>query len=133
MSHESASQAIASYLAREGWSPQIDEDGDISFSHEGQRRAIVLDKGDPVFVRLIIPVLPSVKQEHHAAAARIASQVASEVMVAKILLQSNSVWSVAELFCDPIDRFRSVFHSSHSAAQSAARRFQKRWAESRLD
>jgi hypothetical protein len=133
MSDQSTAEMVAAYLTQEGWSPRIDEDGDVVFNHEGTPHLVRLEHNDRTFFRLMVPICLLGEPENRAIAASIASEVVSEVKVAKIVLMGDAIWADIELFCDPIDRFRSVFHRSHRAAQSAVRKFRKRWEESQAE
>lgn len=125
---ERLQRMYVNYLKEEGYKPEIDQDGDVVFKHEGKTYVITIDERDPQFFRLVLPNIWS--RDIDTVDAELlfvmaAAQVATAVTkVAKVHVVGNkSVWVSIELFVMRPEDFQGVFYRLLSAMDAAKQQF----------
>ena len=109
------------YLVAEGYRPEVDEDGDIRFRHEGRTLYLILDASDLCYLRLSMPgVWECEGPEQERRALEAVNAVNRDLKVVKCVLVDGIVWASAELFAEPPETFRAVFRRCLDAIGSAA-------------
>jgi hypothetical protein len=99
------------YLKVEGYVPELDEDGDISFKYEGKHLYINVDEDDQEYFRIMFPNFWSIESpEERSKAYKAASFTTGAVKVAKTYVANDNMIIAAEVFLkDPSD-FKGLFH-----------------------
>ena len=110
MTKEELGAMYRDFLTEEGFSPFIEEDGDVTFKYEGKVHGISVDEGDEEFFRLIFAPFWDIENEEerrkvHAAAC----EATAKVKVAKIFPLGDDVVGSVELFLPEVDDFKPVF------------------------
>ncbi|MCL4809123.1 MAG: YbjN domain-containing protein [Thermoanaerobaculia bacterium] len=98
------------FLAAEGFRPEVDEEGDIRFRHEGRTLFLFRDEKDPDYFRIGLPgawECESAEEEARALAA--VNAVNRDLKTVKCVLVDGVVWITVEQFYDPPESFRPVF------------------------
>ncbi len=125
MDKESLGRSYVEFLRQEGYSPQVDEDGDVRFKYEGKTYLVIVDADDPQFFRLILPNFWGVGDGGRARVLEMAVAASTKVKVAKIIVVRDNVWATLELFLPQAEDFRAVFPRSLSALNTGVRTFVK--------
>ena len=119
-----------SFLAEEGYSPQIDKDGDVTFKYEGGGYCIIVSEQDEEFFQLIYPNFWSIDSEaEREKVAKAALQATAKTKVAKVYPVRDNTWASIEMFCSPPDVFKAVFQRSLSAIRSSLANFKEAMSE----
>ncbi|MDR0732293.1 MAG: hypothetical protein LBF63_11540, partial [Treponema sp.] len=104
---ESLQNMYMDYLKGEGYTANIDDDGDVRFRYEGGTYYIIVLEGDPKFIRILYPNFWEIESEEELMRAYItASYVSRTTKIAKVFVNRNEddVSIVAEsLLNDPGD------------------------------
>lgn len=87
-------ELVKDYLDREGYRPQIDDDGDIMFKAQGLNFLYFANQSDQNFFQLALPGIMDVTPENRELVLEVCNAVSFEIKVAKatILNRQNSVW-----------------------------------------
>lgn len=109
------------FLASEGFRPEVDEDGDVRFRHEGRTLFLFRDPKDPEYFRISLPGAWECEgPEEEARALAAANAVNRDLKVVKCVLVDGVVWISVEQLLDPPDTFRAVFARLLDLVGSAA-------------
>ncbi len=109
------------FLAAEGFRPEVDEDGDVRFRHEGRTLYLFRDGKDPEYFRVALPgawECDGPEEESRALAA--VNSVNRDLKTVKCVLVDGVVWVSVEQFFDPPEAFRPVFTRLLDVIGSAA-------------
>lgn len=114
------------HLKGEGYSPEMDEDGDVRFKKEGKLYVILVSEKDDEYFNLVYPNFWSIENnEERAKVEKAAIQATSNTKVAKVYPMNDNTWATVELFCVPPEVFKPVFERSIRALQAAVATFVK--------
>lgn len=115
------------FLSSEGFRPDLDEDGDIRFRHEGRTLYLFRDEKDPRYFRVaLVGAWECEGPEEEARALEAVNAVNRDLKVAKCVLVDGAVWVGVESFFDPPDVFQAVFSRCLDVIGSAAWRVRER-------
>jgi hypothetical protein len=121
---EEMQKLYVDYLKGEGYSPEVNSDGNVSFKYEGMKYLILIDPKDRAFYQLALPGFWKIDgddQRQKALAA--ANQAMLSTKVAKVLVFKTAVSASFELLTkDPAD-FSATFRRGLSSIQLAAKKF----------
>jgi len=109
------------FLAAEGFRPEVDEDGDVRFRHEGRTLYLFRDEKDRDYFRVALPgawECESPEEESRALAA--VNAVNRDLKTVKCVLVDGVVWASVEQFFDPPEAFGPVFTRLLDVIGSAA-------------
>lgn len=117
-------KTVSEFLGREGYSPDIDADGDVRFRFQGGTYYVMLD-ADRQFFRLVFPNFWKIESPAERERARTALDVTNaRVKVTKVYFYRDNVWAAVELFFPDADRdFQPVLQRSLTALQNGVRQF----------
>jgi len=114
-------QPYLDFLISEGYRPEVDEDGDLRFRHEGRTLFLFRYEKDPEYFRVALPgAWDCESPEEEARALQAVNAVNRDLKVAKCVLVDGVVWISVEAFFDPPDSFRPVFLRCLDAIGSAS-------------
>lgn len=102
---------IVEFLREEGFSPSIDEDGDVAFKKEGEKHWIRIARGGPFYIEFIWS-FHNIEDADLAALMVAINKVNKETPVAKAILLNESVKLVVEAYCHDAESFRYIFYES---------------------
>lgn len=123
MDKPSRAKMYRDYLAEEGFTPKIDDDGDVFFKYEGKNYVIIIED-DEQFFRICFPNFWSIESEEERKKVQEAAlYAAAKTKVAKVFPVQDDTWAVIELFCDPPESFSRVFRRSLGALQAGVNNF----------
>jgi hypothetical protein len=112
------------FLQGEGFRPEVDEAGDISFKCEGRVYYLMVDEDDPAYFRLLFPNFWSIDSEaEHQRAVLAAAEVTAEIKVAKVYVMNADTQAAAEMFLAAPAQLAPVFDRALRALQGAVRRY----------
>ncbi len=124
MSKQKRAQMYFDYLRNEGYTPVIDDDGDVKFKREGMTYYILVPDTDEEFFRIVFPNFWSIDSERdRAKVEQAALHATAETKVAKVFPVKDDTWATIELFCSPPEAFRAVFPRSMRALSAAVDTF----------
>jgi hypothetical protein len=85
-------------LTEEGYgSVRLDQDEDLLFKADGRAYCFLFQKGDPAFLRLLMPNFWEIEDEDERARARVACYEASSACkCASVFLRNDDTWASAE-------------------------------------
>ena len=116
----------AEYLKSEGYSPKIDQDGDVLFKYEGRTYYIPIDEDDPEFFIVVYPNFWEVESNaEKELALKIAHKVTDTTKMAKVHLNSqgtNVSIRTGTLLKNP-DDFKHVLPRMLNAIANARQEF----------
>jgi hypothetical protein len=119
-------QLYVAYLSAEGYRPEVDDDGDVSFKSEGRSYFIGVDDKDSSFFRVCLPNIWTIESTEERAKVLAAADFATgDTKVSKIFTVSSykNVWACTELFVARPEDFKGVFNRGMSALQHAREAF----------
>ena len=114
------------YLKKEGYVPEIDEDGDVMFKYNGGTYFVAVDEEDLEFFQVVFPnfwEIESVSERQQALEACDKSNRDSKV--SKIYLMGDNTWGAVEIFVQRPDGFKPVFKRAMSALENGVETFVK--------
>ncbi|MGI9213974.1 MAG: hypothetical protein ACR2HF_16015 [Methylococcaceae bacterium] len=119
-------QAINEFLIEQGYRPNLEDDGDISFKSEGKYYVVGSTEGDETYVRLIAPNIWSLDSEtERELAIQHANKLTSQFKVAKVFSVNDdkNIYATIELFLPDPQAFIRVFDRSMNVLNAAVREF----------
>ncbi|MCS7237741.1 MAG: hypothetical protein NZ899_05655 [Thermoguttaceae bacterium] len=123
-------QMYYDFLRREGYDPEIDDDGDVIFRDGDRVYLILIDEKDEEFFRLVFPNFWSItSQKERERVERAALHATAMTKVAKVFPVRNNVWATVEMFVSPIEGFMPVFERSMRALNVAVHSFVQKMRE----
>jgi hypothetical protein len=114
------------FLREEGYTPNIDEDGDVRFRYEGGTYYIIIMEDDPEYLRILYPNFWEIESDAELSRAyRAASTVNRTTKIAKIYINRNegNISMVAESLMAKQDDYRSWFQRLLNIIGTARRDF----------
>ena len=130
MTKQERAEMYRQYLAEEGYSPKIDDDGDVFFKFEGRGHVILVSEKDEEFFSLARPNFWSIESDAERAKVVDAALYATkETKVAKVFPVRDNTWATIEMFFCPPESFKGVFRRSLLALQAAIENFRKKMQE----
>jgi len=121
-------QHVFDYLAEEGYRPQRDADGDITFKKEGKFCVINGYPNDKDFIRVSVPNIWEIEYPAELEQAiRQANRMTCGIKCAKVFVIENreNVWATIEMFVPDLDTFITVLPRCLDTVIAAAREFQE--------
>lgn len=115
---------LLDYLKEEGFTPKVDDDGDIIFKREGLTYILFVNEDDEEFVRIDLPnvwEIESLGERQMVLAA--AAEVNRQVKVAKVVPMGDNVWVSAQLLVDPIENVSKILPRTMNVLSLAVREF----------
>ena len=112
------------FLKEEGFTPKVDDDGDIVFKREGLTYILFVNEDDEEFVRIDLPnvwEIESLGERQMVMAA--AAEVNRQVKVAKVVPMGDNVWVSAQLLVDPIENVSKILPRAMNVLSLAVREF----------
>jgi hypothetical protein len=107
------------FLAKEGYRPEIDADGDVQFKSEGKTYFMSVNDDDPTFFRLVLANIWPIESEVERTQVYIAVDHSNaQTKVAKAFTVKDDVWVGIELFLADPAEFKPLFDRSMSALGS---------------
>lgn len=130
MTKQEIIEMYRSYLAEEGYVPQVDADGDVTFKCEGWGYFIAIDEDDAEFFRLVCPNIWQIESESEGdKVMRAALHATTRTKVVKVLPVRDNTWASVEMFCSPPETFNKVFQRSLRALQVGVQQFRQKMEE----
>ena len=121
---------ITDYMAREGYRPTLNADGEIIFHFEGKTCYLQTDSKDHDALRIVIVNFHPLATAAARARATIAAQEATAATkVVKIFTLDDDTWCTAELVMPEPERFIEILGRTLSAIRAALRAFEKSLAQ----
>ncbi len=118
------------YLQDEGYSPKVDEDGDVSFKREGRTFYIIVDEKDLEFFRIVYPNFwPIESDDERDMVALAASYANRRTKVAKAYIDGDDTWIAAEIYIAEPGDFGRWVPRMMNAIQTALDHFKARVRE----
>jgi len=112
------------YLTAEGYRPEVDSDGDVSFKREGLTYYIIVTETDSEFFEMALPNIHSIVDESDRTKAYIAADYSNaKSKVSKVYMVNDDVWVTVELFIATPEDFKGVFQRSLAALLNGATNF----------
>jgi hypothetical protein len=127
---EKRQQTYMKFLEANGYRPELDQDGDVAFKHEGGNYIIQIDEGDDVYFRLIYPNFWEIESEQERSDVLVASTVANAgIKCAKVFMLRDNVWAVVEIFLAKPEDYEKLLSRSISTIQSSVNSFRSKMQE----
>ncbi len=123
-------QFYVDYLTGEGYRPEVDSDGDVSFKREGLTYYIIVTESDAEFFEMALPNIHSVESESDRVECYVAADYSNaKSKVSKVYMVGDDVWVTVELFIASPSDFKSIFQRSVSALLNGANNFIEKMGE----
>ncbi len=120
-SQEQLQQMYMSFLSKEGYRPELTEDGNVLFKAEGMHFVIYCRADDPFSFVMVLPNIFTVEEPDMEVALECANDVIGRVKMAKILILEQRVWVVSEQFVAQPEHFEGVFQRTLEQLRYAGR------------
>ena len=121
---EELQEVYVGYLKREGYSPEIDSDGNVTFKLEGGRYVILIDPKDRAFFHLAYFGFWKVETDaDRQKALAAANQAMMTTKLAKVLVTKKTVVATVGLFVREPAEFATFFERAVRGVQLAVRKF----------
>lgn len=115
-----------SYLKKQGYKPEVDDDGDVTFESDDRSYFIGVDEDDPEFFRLVLPNIWPIESElERLRVYEAVDQVNQSVKVAKIHTVGDNVWISVEAFQSDIEDFDAFFERYLNLIELCIEEFQE--------
>ncbi len=112
------------FLRQKGYTPEIDEDGDVVFRDGKNVFVIIIEENDTQFFRLIFPNFWPIESEEERQKARVAAEhVNHKIKVVKCYIQRDNVCAAIEAFFPLPHDFRGVFQRMLSTLRAGIQEF----------
>jgi tetratricopeptide (TPR) repeat protein len=114
------------FLRREGFTPEMDADGDVTFKYEGGFYLIFVNETDPGYFSMMYPNFWKISSpEELARAHRSAGEATRSTKVAKVTVgrRDDQVNATVECFLREPTDFREIFYRGLEAIQTAVKKF----------
>jgi hypothetical protein len=119
-------QVYLDYLRREGYSPELDPDGDIKFKREGGTYYLMTEENDPTYFRLVFPNFWEIESDDERSQILYAvGEVNADLKVIKLYPVRDNVWASVEMFLDPIENFQKVFNRAMNVLGEGVAQFRQ--------
>lgn len=101
-------EMFAEFLRGEGYTPEIDSDGDVRFKKEGGIYFLDVDDDDEYF-RVVYPGLYHIRDsaDDHSKTLAACAAATARCKVAKLFLVRDQVWAAVEIFVAKPESFKS--------------------------
>ncbi len=111
-------------LEKEGYRPELDQDGDVRFRHEGSSYFIEVREDDPMFFRVVLPNFWDIESpKERARIIEAANTTCSDIKVAKVFIVRNDTWCAVELFLAQQEHFIPILQRCLLAIRAAVNTF----------
>lgn len=118
------------YLKSEGFSPEIDEDGDVRFKFEGKTYFIAVDAEDTECFRVVLANIWEIESEEERDKVRLAmDHCNATAKVTKAYMVKDNVWVSIETFIAKPEDFKAIFKRSLSALNHGVGLYVKKMRE----
>jgi hypothetical protein len=119
-----------SYLADEGFKPEIDSDGDVRYKSEGKVYCIIIDAKDSLYFRLVLANIWKIENETERQKVLVAVDYSNaKSKVSKAYIVKDNVWVCIELFVAKPEDFKPLFSRSSSALANGVTNFVQKMRE----
>lgn len=130
MSKKELQTLYSDYLDKEGFRPEIDEDGDVVFKREGWVYFINVSEDDTNFFSVVLPnIWPIESEEERAKVLAAADHANGKAKVTKVFTMNDNVWVATELYVAKPEDFKGVFQRAVSSIETAADMFSSKMKE----
>ncbi|AWI08499.1 T3SS (YopN, CesT) and YbjN peptide-binding chaperone 1 [Ereboglobus luteus] len=111
-------------LEQQGYRPELDQDGDVRFRHEGNSYFIEVREDDPMFFRVVMPNFWDIESpKERARIIEAANITCSDIKVAKVFIVRNDTWCAVELFLPEQELFAPILQRCLIAIRAAVNTF----------
>lgn len=123
-------QMYVTFLKGEGYSPEVDRDGDVNFKFEGVTYFIAVDEKDSAYFRLVCYPFWKIDGQAELERSLVAADYATrKTKVAKVYIVNDRVWTATEIFVASPGDFRAVFKRCLTALPASVTNFATRMRE----
>ncbi len=130
MSKAELQKLYTGFLDKEGYKPEVDEDGDVRFKREGKTYFINVDVDDAICFRLVLANIWPIESEEERLQVRVAMDHCNGMAkVAKAYMVRDDVWVAIETFIAKPEDFKVIFDRSLSALDHGVGLFATRMRE----
>ena len=130
MSKAELQKLYTGFLDKEGYKPEIDDDGDVRFKREGKTYFINVDVEDAICFRLVLANIWPIESEEERQEVRVAMDHCNGMAkVAKAYMVRDDVWVAIETFIAKPEDFKVIFDRSLSALDHGVGLFATRMRE----
>ena len=109
--------SVMQFLKEEGFTPSIDEDGDVAFKKEGRLHWIATGTGNPLYVEFH-RLGYSTENTDRTAWLKAVNYGNMKIPSAKAILKETTVDFVVELFCHSIEEFKFIFYKCMNSLEN---------------
>lgn len=118
------------YLVAENYQPDLAEDGEIIFKHEGGTYVLYPEQDDSEYFRLVFPAFWEIESEtERLYALQVMSAINNSHKVLKMYLYNDNIYAAIEMFIDPIENFKNIFDRSMRVLVAGALAFREEMRE----
>lgn len=122
------------FLTEQGFEARITKQGDVEFLYEDKPLYIIQHKKDERYFQLFVPAFCSLEDiEDREKIYEAIFSINSTFKVAKLLVLENLVYASVELFCSPLENFKSVFKDSLEVLMAVVSEFVDFWVDEYMD
>lgn len=120
------------FLVKEGYRPEIDQDGDVKFKREGRTYYIITDEKDEEYFRIVFPNFWSIDDELERQQVLVACDYSNaKSKVSKLYVANNDVWAALEVYLQEPTAYRALFERYMSSLANAVKNFVEKMRELR--
>ena len=110
-----------------GYRPELDDDGDVRFRHEGHSYFVEVRDDDPMFFRVVLPNFWDIESpEERVRVVEAANSATGETKIAKVFIVRESTWCAVELFLPEQESFVPILQRCLLAIRGAVMSFTER-------
>jgi hypothetical protein len=125
MSKTDLQQMYLAYLRTEGYSPEVDSDGDIKFKAEGRTLYIIVNDSDLEYFKILYPYFWEIESEaEREKVAEVASYTTRTTKLARVYMVADDDTSIdACIFIEKPEDFKNHFKRIVDVVLAARRKF----------
>ncbi|MFG1691480.1 hypothetical protein ACGF5M_04940 [Gemmatimonadota bacterium] len=126
----SKSDLYNDFLQSEGYTTEVDDDGDITFKLEGGNYFLFAQEADREYFTVVFPNFWPIESEDERTATYIACcHATADTKGAKVYPLGDNICASIELFFGEPEDFKPVFKRAMSTVQSAVAKFAEKMRE----
>jgi len=119
----SAKDLVLDFLRKEGFLPEVDENGNVVFKYQMTTFVFFVDENDEGFFQLAMPHIYDVTEDNRELVLEAANRVNQSLKVMKACVVDNSVWLMFEILLDATPDVKDIMPRALSILMGSRQAF----------
>lgn len=124
--NERLQKMYVTFLEKDGYSPEVDKDGDVQFTHDDLHYFIDVDSNDPSYFAIMLANIWEIESlEERGKILEVCNSISRSDKAVKGQIVGDNVWITCEIFLPEPDDFDQVFNRMMSAIETSIETFKE--------